>query len=271
VVTSGTRAGDRRHLIAAADRRTLAAPHRSAAMTAYKLALMTHVVLGTTALVTYWIAALAKKGSAPHKLAGKVYLLAMLGLLVPAIPLSVRAYLNFSQTFGAFLFYLVLITFTALWQGWFASRHKRDFARYTGPGFRRLAWGNVAAGAAVLVLGAVTVNPIFLGFSLVGLLGGRSMLRLAARGPDGPRWWMAQHLGAMLGAGVATHIAFLQLGLPRILPALSGPALMNLAWLGPLAAAGIARWYLGRRYLSAPAPRAGSGQSRAPHAASTSM
>jgi hypothetical protein len=75
---------------------------------------MTHVVLGTTALVTYWIAALAKKGSAPHKLAGKVYLLAMLGLLVPAIPLSVRAYLNFSQTFGAFLFYLVLITFTVL-------------------------------------------------------------------------------------------------------------------------------------------------------------
>ena len=240
-------------------------------MSAYKLALMTHVVLGTTALVTYWIAALAKKGSAPHKLAGKVYLLAMLGLLLPAIPLSVRAYLHFSQAFGAFLFYLVLITFTALWQGWFASRHKRDFARYAGPGFRRLAWSNVGAGAGVLALGAVTANPIFLGFSLVGLLGGRGMLRLAKRGPSGPRWWMEQHLGAMLGAGVATHIAFLQLGLPRILPALSGPALMNPAWLGPLVLAGIARVWLGRRYLSAPAPRGGARQSPAPHAASTSM
>lgn len=240
-------------------------------MTAYTLTLMTHVVLGATALATYWIAALAKKGSAPHKLAGKVYLLAMLGLLVPAIPLSVRALLHFDAAFGVFLFYLVLITFDVVWQGWFAIRHKRDFARYAGPGFRRLAWAKIGAGAGILALGLATGNPIFIGFSLVGLLGGRSMLRLVRSGPSSPRWWMEQHLGAMIGAGIATHIAFLQLGLPRLLPALSGPALMNLAWLGPLAVAGVARWYLGRRYLAAPTPRGGRGQSPAPHAASTSL
>ena len=217
-------------------------------MSTYKMTLFTHVGLGLGALVTFWVAALARKGSAPHKLAGKAYVLAMLGLLVPAVPLSARALLHFSAPFGVFLFYLMLITFTALWQGWFASRDKRDFARYAGPGYRRLAWANVLAGAAILALGVQQGNPIFGGFSLVGLLGGRGMLRLASRGPTQPRWWLPEHYGGMIGAGVATHIAFLSLGLPRLLPALSGPVLQNIAWLGPLVLAGASRAWLNRRH-----------------------
>ena len=225
---------------------------------AYQIALYSHLGLGVVALATCWVAALAKKGSVPHKFAGKVYLLAMLGLLVPAVPLTIRTALHHSAPFGAFLTYLLLITFTALWQGWFASRHKRDHARYTGPGYRRLAWANVAAGAAVLALGVQQGNPIFLGFSLVGLLGGAGMLRGAARPPAHPRWWLGEHFGAMLGAGVATHIAFLSIGLPRVFPGLAGPMLQNVAWLGPLVLAGLARWWLGRRYLPVPTARSPS-------------
>ena len=44
-------------------------------MNAYKLTLFLHLGLGVAALLSYWVAALAKKGSAPHKLAGKVYVL----------------------------------------------------------------------------------------------------------------------------------------------------------------------------------------------------
>ncbi len=216
-------------------------------MSAYSLTLFTHVGLGLGALATFWVAALSRKGSTPHKLAGKAYVLVMLGLLVPAVPLSVRALLHFSAPFGVFLFYLMLITLSALWKGWFASRHKRDFSRYAGAGFRRLAWANVAAGVAILALGVQQANPIFGGFSLVGLLGGRGMLRLASRGPAQPRWWLAEHYGGMIGAGVATHIAFLSLGLPRLLPSLSGPVLQNIAWLGPLVLAGASRAWLDRR------------------------
>ncbi len=221
-------------------------------MNAYTVTLITHLALGGAALLSYWVAALARKGSSPHKLAGKLYLLSMIGLLIPAIPLSLRIAWLKSPVFGAFLFYLLLITVTALWRGWFASRHKRDFARYTGAGFRRLAWMNLIAGASVLVLGALQVNAVFMGFSLVGLLGGAGMLRLARRGPVQSRWWLAEHYGAMLGAGVATHIAFLSLGLPRLLPGLSGPTLQNIAWLGPLVAAGLARAWLNGSYRLPP-------------------
>lgn len=217
-------------------------------MTAHEITALFHAGLGTIALATFWMAALARKGSVPHRYAGRVYGLAMLGLLVPAVPLSVGV-LDKDAAFGWFLFYLVLITFTALWQGWFALRHKRDFARFAGPGLRNLAWANIAAGAAVLGLGVALKQPIFLGFSLIGLLGGRGMLALIRRGPEHPRWWMGVHLGAMFGCGVATHIAFLSIGLPRLLPMLSGQTLQLLAWMGPLAVASAARIWVGRKYL----------------------
>lgn len=226
-------------------------------MHAYKITLFLHLGLGVAALLSYWVAALARKGSTPHKLAGKFYVLVMVGLLIPAIPLSVRAF-DKNAEFAWFLFYLLLITATALWQGWFAVRNKRDFASYSDRSFRALAWVNVAAGVAVLGLGLATMQPIFIGFSFVGLLGGRGMLRLARQGPAHPRWWMAEHLGAMLGCGVATHIAFLSIGLPRLLPALAGPAMQTFAWLAPLAVALLARVWLGRKYLPKPAAKSPS-------------
>lgn len=228
-------------------------------MTAYKFFLHLHVGLGVAALATYWMAALAKKGSGPHKLAGKAYVLVMVGLLLPAVPLSVRTLQHFSLSFGIFLFYLLLITATALWRAWTAVRRKRDFASYTNAGFRRLGWANIGGGAVMLGLGAVLAQPIFLGFSLVGILGGRGMLLLAERGPAHARWWLDEHIGAMLGCGVATHIAFLLIGLPRLLPAAwNGPALQTFSWLAPLLVAAIAGRLLGRKYLPAPtaAPRA---------------
>ena len=218
-------------------------------MSAHTITVLMHSSLGAAALASFWVAALAKKGSAAHKLAGKIYVLVMVGLLLPAIPLSARAYLHYSESFGAFLFYLLLITGTALWEGWTATRNKRDFTRYADRRFRLLAWANIAAGLAVLGLGIALMSPIFIGFSMVGVMGGRGMLRLAKTGPSHPHWWMEQHLGAMLGCGVATHIAFLQIGLPRLLPSLAGPVLQNVAWLGPLVVAGLARVWLGRKYL----------------------
>jgi hypothetical protein len=225
-------------------------------MSAYHLTLFAHAGLGVLALLTFWIAALAKKGSAPHKLAGKVYVGVMAGLLIPAIPLSWRALLHFSTVFGLFLFYLVVITGTALWRAWAAVRRKRDFAAYANTNFRRLGWFNIACGAAILGVGAAATQPVLLGFSVVGILAGRAMLRLAQDGPPHARWWMGEHMSAMLGCGVATHIAFLLIGLPRVLPAAwNGAALQTFGWLAPLVVAAIARVLLAKKYLPAPTPK----------------
>jgi hypothetical protein len=227
-------------------------------MDAYHLELYAHAGLGTAALGSFWTAALAKKGSRPHKLAGKFYVLVMVGLLLPAVPLSWRALVHLDTDFGLFLCYLLLITGTALWRGWTAVRRKRDFDAYARTlSSRVLAWANIAAGAAVLGLGMATAQPVFIGFSLIGILVGRGMLQLQASGPANPRWWMEAHINAMLGCGVATHIAFLLIGLPHLLPAQwNTPALATFCWLSPLVVSALARVHLARKYLAVPASRA---------------
>ena len=232
---------------------------------AYLIAKYLHLSLGVLALASFWTAALARKGSGPHKLAGKAYVLVMAGLLLPAIPLSGRTLLHFSTVFGLFLFYLLLITGTALWRAWTAVRRKRDFSAYANDAFRRLGWLNIAGGAAILGVGAAAAQPVLLGFSAVGILAGRGMLRLAQDGPPHARWWMAEHISAMLGCGVATHIAFLLIGLPRVLPAgWNGPALQTFGWLAPLAVSALAGRLLARKYLPAPVARAQSPSTNSP-------
>lgn len=233
-------------------------------MNAYTLLAITHVGFGTLALVSFWTAGLARKGSPLHVRAGKVYLLAMVALLVAALPMSLMILFVYAKpVIGSFLLYLLVITFTSVWLSWRAIRDKRDWARFTGPVHRGLMWLNLASGigiAAVGLLFAREMQLIIVAFSLIGISTFVRMQRFAARPPTEPRWWMRQHLSAMLGNGVATHIAFLSIGLPKLLPWLAGPVFQNLAWLGPLGVTALAGVYLSRKYLRPPVRAAGSVQ-----------
>ncbi len=52
----------------------------------------------------------------------------------------------------------------------------------------------------------------------------------------------------MLDNGVATHIAFRSIGLPRLLPWIDGAALHYASWFGPLLVALLAKLWLDRRW-----------------------
>lgn len=119
----------------------------------------------------------------------------------------------------------------------FTIRDKRDVARYTGPVYAAFAMACVASGAVVLTLGVVRNSFLLMGSSTIGIFAGYDMLRkrrqraLAAQ----PRWWLTENYTAMLGNGIATHVAFLAIGPPRLLPSVDGVALHYLAWFGPVA------------------------------------
>ena len=228
-------------------------------MSIYSILALLHAGLGTLALATFWTAGLSRKGSPVHRAAGKLYLGAMTGLLAVAVPMSLEMLVNRSQVGGAFLCYLLVITVTAVWLSWRAIRDKRDWARYTGPVYRGLMWLNLGSALAIAGLGlfvAQSMQLIIVAFAGIGLFSFVTMRRFAATPPEDPRWWLREHLNAMLGNGVATHIAFLSLGLPRLLPMIDGPTLRNLAWLGPLVMAFLVGSYLTRKYLPkrGPAP-----------------
>lgn len=208
-----------------------------------------HALMGTVALVTFWTAAFAKKGSPLHRLVGRTYLLAMIGVLATAIPLALSQALQGQWVGATFLAYLVILVAYACRSAWTAIRWKHDFARYTGTGLRVSAALLTAAGLAVTALGVAFGAWLLIIFGLIGplsALGARSLIR---NGPQSPRWWLKEHYGAMIANGVATHIAFLQIGLIRLLPDLGTGMVQNLAWFGPLALSVVAARWLNRRYM----------------------
>ncbi|QSX79146.1 DUF2306 domain-containing protein [Agrilutibacter solisilvae] len=220
-------------------------------MTAYQILVASHVAAGTLALATFWSAAALRKGSPLHRRAGQLYLLAMLGIILSGLPLAVVRVVEGHPVTAAFLGYLVVITAGGTWTAWRAVRDKRDVARFTGPVYATLGWLSLLSGAGVLALGLKVGSPLLMGFSSVGLFAGQDMLRKrrdTTRLTSRPNWWFVEHYTAMLGNGVATHIAFLGIGLPRLFPAVDGVALHYTAWFGPLVVALAAKLLLDRRY-----------------------
>ena len=237
-------------------------------MTAYQMLVAAHAGIGTLALAAFWSAAFLRKGSPLHRRAGQVFLLAMCGILATGLPMAAYAWLVRERPVtAAFLAYLLVITATGMWSAWRAVRDRHDVARYTGPVYAGFAWLSLLSGLGVLALGLKVGAPLLIGFSAVGLFAGIDMLRkrrhrerLAAK----PRWWLVEHYTAMLGNAVATHIAFLGIGLPRLLPGVDGTALHYAAWFAPLFVAVGAKVLLDRKWkpkkpghpMPVPAPRA---------------
>ena len=107
-------------------------------METYDFVKYAHAGIGALALLTFWLSGLTRKGSAVHKASGKIYLLAMTGILLSAAGMLAGFAERHHPVAAAFLGYLLVITSTAVWCSWRAIRDKDDWAAYTGAAYRML-------------------------------------------------------------------------------------------------------------------------------------
>jgi hypothetical protein len=247
-MTSGRSQHDRRRLPPRASGRDHGGHFEEKAMDLYTIAKFLHIGAGTTALVGFWTAGLARKGGAVHVRVGQVYLLAMTVVMATGLVMAATLFGQGKVLSASFLSYLIVITAAATWGSWRAIRDKRDWSRFSGPVFRVLAALSALSGAGIFALGYVRGIPLFMGFAFVGLGIGYGSWRDLRRGPEDAKWWLRQHYRAMMGNGVATHIAFLGLGLPRLMPELAGSTLQLISWFGPIVVAFAAALYWDRRH-----------------------
>lgn len=218
----------------------------------YKYLLLAHGLSGLVALITFWIAAFAKKGSPLHVRVGKTYLLSMLGIVITALPMAAIIAGRGKPGAAVFLAYLVVITASSMWLGRRAIRSKRDQPAFRGRVYVAVAVLNLVASFATFAIGLQTSDALLMGFSTVGLFNGTQMLIRRARPLTITRWWMREHIAAMLGCGVATHIAFLAIGMNRVIDMLGikPPSWYGLiAWFGPLMVAAVCGFWLSRKYV----------------------
>ena len=221
-------------------------------MSAYEIVKVTHASIGALALIAFWIAAFARKGSPLHVGVGRVYLGTMTAIVVTALPLVATRFVQGQFVTGMFFMLLLSLVATACFVGWTAIRHKRDWRRFVGTGYRTLMASNLAIGVAVTMLGTIHSRWIFVAFGVFGTKLGWDMWKFLREETRAPNWWMVQHYQAMIGNGIATHIAFALIGLPRLLPDVSTGALTYVGWLAPLAIGITTQYLLDRKYVKKP-------------------
>ena len=199
-----------------------------------KALLFAHVGGGLVSLISFWVPALTKKGSPLHRRAGRVYVRAMSVVLATSLPLSIVLFLRGNWLGGTFLFYLFIITANAMYTGQRALKSKAGPQHLITPIYVTLAWATVLGGAVVLIVGLATKTWLLAGFSLIGLLTGPQAFAFMRNPPTDARYWWYEHLGGMIGTGIAAHVAFLNFGAQRLIPGFSLGDWGMLAWFTPV-------------------------------------
>jgi uncharacterized membrane protein len=214
----------------------------------YAVALAAHIAAGALALLLFWTVGALRKGTALHRRLGQGYLIAMLAVIATGVPLAHALLARGTPAGALFLGYLLLLVGTACWSAWRAIRDRGDRRRYFGPIYWIFAITVFGYGAGLVVLGLRDGHPLFAVFGAIGVLAGIGAVHGWRRSSSDPKWWLKEHYGAMIGNGVATHIAFFGVGLRNALPGIDPQLLQSFAWFGPLAGALVAGWWLQRRY-----------------------
>ncbi|HWC05852.1 MAG TPA: hypothetical protein VG799_01255 [Gemmatimonadota bacterium] len=238
----------------------------------YRVLLVLHVAAGFTGLVAFWFPVFTPKGGRVHVRAGKVFLIcayvvagtalsiALLTLASPfgthpearpADPARVDASLTQLRFLEAFLGYLAIVTFATVWHGVRVMRTRRERTPLRTPLHTAVGVIAILAGAGVLVLGLTfdqEARWILLALSPIGFLVGSGMLRYA-RGERKERmahWY--EHLGSMLGGGIAFHTAFAVFGIQRFVDYDLSGVVGLLPWILPSVVGAIAITIWTRHY-----------------------
>ncbi len=204
----------------------------------YNVVLSIHVAAGLVGLAAFWTPAFARKGGGLHVNAGRAFYKATCVLAVTGImmalgflmdPLGVKPLTQDVSPERAaviagqirlnapFLLFLVFITFGPVYHGVrvLQTRHAPEQLRtffHTA-----LHMGMIAAAGGMIVLGLWSRQPVFAALSPIGFLTGLGNLRYARRPLATRMAWWYEHMGAMLGGGIAFHTAFMVLGAGRLL------------------------------------------------------
>ena len=230
----------------------------------FKPVLAVHIAAGAIALAAMWVPLDARKGGTAHRRAGWVFVVAMAVVAVTALALAAARWFfdprPSAHAMAVFLLYVAVLTSAAVSSGVRVLRFKQR------TGAHRHWWDLGMAGlltvssAGVAIYGVVQLQPLFIAFSLIGMINGPAGLRYWLRPPSGHMHWWFAHMNGMLGGCIAAVTAFVvvnagNLHLPQLVAWLAPPA------VGSIAAAAWRRYYTQRfngraaqRDTSRPAP-----------------
>lgn len=216
----------------------------------YNIVLQIHMVIGAVALISFWIAALARKGGRIHRTAGKVYFVSILMILASVIPMIVMNYQRNDYSGALGLAFLFVMTFTATWIARRSISCKRDITSYKSFFFYGLASFLTLFGIVILVISIFAGAFLYGFFALTGLTLAGSMWHQVIDRPVKRNWYLSQHLNGVALLFAATHGSFLRFGLTKLMPVIPDtPQFNTISQTSMILLALLLRVIIGRRFL----------------------
>lgn len=224
-----------------------------------------HILVGTAALILFWVPIFTKKGQLQHQRFGRAYRNimycvaatgALMAIMVIAIPLTVKPFLadapNVNATvtnirfFWLFLLYLALLSYTTTRHGDAVLKAKCNLS-----GLRSFTYisplAMLAAGGVVFIgIGIVRENMLHLVFGIMGMTVGISMLRYSLAKHIQPKAYILEHIGSMIGSGIGAYTAFFAFGGRQLLSGVGSYQIIF--WIIPGVAGSVMSFYLTKKY-----------------------
>ncbi|WP_141567192.1 hypothetical protein [Glaciecola punicea] len=224
-----------------------------------------HIVVGTAALILFWVPLLTKKGQLKHKKFGRAYRNVMycvaatgavMAVMVIAMPLAVKPQLANAPNaaivienvryFWLFLLYLALLSYTTTRHGdaVLKAANNRSLLRkvsYVSP-LAMLALG----GLVFIAIGIVREQTLHLLFGILGSCAGISMLRYVLCNNIRPGGYLLEHIGSMIGSGIGAYTAFAAFGGRHLLSGIGEYQIIF--WIAPAVLGSLLSAHLTKKY-----------------------
>nr|BDT35820.1 DUF2306 domain-containing protein [Myxococcus sp. MH1] len=231
-------------------------------MSFYALARTLHITAGVIGFTALWLPLVARKGGTLHKRVGWVYVAAMAAVSLTGFLLSGWRFLHDPAQRSAALFfiYISVLSGTSASMGVRVLRTRARTTANRNPFDLGMSALTLVLGLFTAAWGLAVSMPLLWGFSFVGIFLGASSLRYWLRPPQTRMHWWFEHMGAMVGSGIATLTAVLVVNARHL--GING---MQLAvFLGPtvVGVTGLKLWE--RYYLKKFAPKSRANVATAP-------
>ena len=174
--------------------------------------LLLHIAAGALSLAAAGVAIAVRKGRRLHRLAGRVYVMAMAIVFASSVWLSLATNNLFLLTVGIFSFYMVLSGYRALYRK--QQSASLDQRYRVGVLDKGAAQFTLIACSAMAIYGGVywhsdPLAPVLVVLGSIGSLMAYFDLKRFRKPPPDPHAWFFTHMTRMLGGTIASVTAFL--------------------------------------------------------------
>lgn len=227
---------------------------------------VSHILLGSMALMLFWVPLIAGKGGLNHVKFGRYYgntmyavaaSGALMAMLVIYDPITLKGHLlgdssdhhafaNTIRIFWGFLLYLSLLTYVSVKQGFAVLKHKTSSVPLRTAGHLGPIILLLIGGIGVFALGIIHNRVLHIVFGILGIMISTGMLRYCFTEKLKPKQWLIEHLGGMIGSGIGAYTAFIAFGGRKFFADLG--SLQIIFWIAPGVIGSIAIYSLSKKY-----------------------